>query len=242
MSTGEAGGLCGREAHRVADGGRQGRGSGRPQRRREADLVFANGAGGASYIYWASDGGFHPHKRLALPTSEAAGVEVEDINRDGSPDLVFAQQGDRRTEDGGSLIYWGGDQGFSRERKQTLPTWAATGIAIGDLDSDGKKDLVFANKSDGSRQVPSLLYWGAPNGRYSREARLELGSGGADAYAAADIDRDGFPDLFLPEKTKSIYWGAGSPIPRAGPPRWTPSWRYREGSPTSIETATWTWR
>ena len=129
---------------------------------RRPDLVFANGAGGASYIYWASDGGFRPHKRSALPTSEAAGVEVEDINRDGSPDLVFAQQGDRRTEDGGSLIYWGGGQGFSRDRRQTLPTWNASGIAIGDLDSDGSQDLVFANKSDGSRQVPSLLYWGAP--------------------------------------------------------------------------------
>ena len=180
-------------------------GDGRP------DLVFANGAGGASYIYWASAGGFHPHKRSALPTSEAAAVEVEDINRDGSPDLVFAQRGDRRTEDGGSLIFWGSGRGFSRERKQTLPTWAATGIAIGDLDSDGRTDLVLANKSDGSRQVPSLLYWGAPNGRYSREARLELGSGGADAYAAADINRDGFPDLFLPEKTPAIYWGGREP-------------------------------
>ena len=180
-------------------------GDGRP------DLVFANGAGGASYIYWASDSGFHPHKRSALPTSEAAGVEVGDINRDGSPDLVFAQRGDRRTEDGGSLIYWGNSQGFSRDRRQTLPTWEATGIAIGDLDSDGRTDLVFANKSDGNRQVPSLLYWGAPKGRYSREARLELGSGGADAYAAADVNRDGFPDLFLPEKTKSIYWGGREP-------------------------------
>ena len=33
-------------------------GDGRP------DLVFANGAGGASYIYWAAADGFHPHKRV----------------------------------------------------------------------------------------------------------------------------------------------------------------------------------
>ena len=171
------------------------------------DLVFANGAGGASYIYWASAGGFHPHKRSALPTSEAAAVEVEDINRDGHPDLVFAQRADRLAPDDGSLIYWGSDQGFSPDRTQTLPTLNAAGIAIGDLDSDGSPDLVFANKSDGSRRVPSLLYWGAPEGRFSREARLELGSGGADSYAAADLNRDGFPDLFLPEKPPVIYWG-----------------------------------
>ena len=134
-------------------------------------------------------------------------------------------------------------QGFSRDRRQTLPTWEATGIAIGDLDSDGRTDLVFANKSDGNRQVPSLLYWGAPKGRYSREARLELGSGGADAYAAADVNRDGFPDLFLPEKTKSIYWGGREPYSSEpdlqGGLR---ARRYREGSPTSIAMATWTWR
>lgn len=178
---------------------------------RRPDLVFANGAGGASYIYWASAGGFQPNKRLALPTSEAADVEVEDINRDGYPDLVFAQRANRLARDGGSLIYWGGGQGFSRDRKQTLPTLHASGIAIGDLDSDGKRDLVFANKSDGGLPVPSLLYWGAPGGRYSREGRLELGSGGAGSYAAADLNRDGFPDLFLPEKPPAIYWGGREP-------------------------------
>ena len=87
----------------------------------------------------------------------------------------------------------------------------ASGIAIGDLDSDGARDLVFANKSDGSSQVPSLLYWGDPEGQFSREARLELGSGGAGSYAAADLNRDGFPDLFLPGKPSTIYWGGREP-------------------------------
>ncbi len=178
------------------------------------DIVFANGSGEASYIYWASADGFHPHKRLALPTSQAAAIAVEDINDDGYPDLAIAQQGDQRTEDCCSLIYWGGDQGFSQDRKMTVPTLAATGIGIGDLDSDGKQDLVFANKSDGSNKVPSLLYWGNPEGHYSREDRQELGSGGADSYAAADINRDGFPDLFLPEMTKGIYWGSQQPYSR----------------------------
>ena len=176
------------------------------------DLVFANGAGGASYIYWASTDGFYPHKRSALPTSQAAGVAVKDINQDDYPDLVFAQRGDRLVQDDGSLIFWGSSQGFDPNHKQILPTWTATGIAIGDLDSDGSQDLVFANKSDNSHQVPSLLYWGGSTGQYSPEQRLEVGTGGVDAYAAADINRDGFPDLFLPERTPSrIYWGGQKP-------------------------------
>ncbi len=178
------------------------------------DIVFANGSGAASYIYWASADGFHPHKRLALATSEATDIGVEDINDDGYPDLAIAQRGDRQTDDRHSLIYWGSDQGFSQDRKMTLPTLAATGIGIGDLDSDGKKDLVFANKSDGSSQVPSLIYWGNPKGRYRKEERQELGVGGADSYAAADINRDGFPDLFLPAMTKAIYWGSRQPYSR----------------------------
>ena len=171
------------------------------------DIIFANGAGGASFIYWASAEGFQPHKRMALPTSGAADTKVADINEDGHPDLVIAQTGKGHGKESYSVIYWGSTEGFSHRRMTTLPTLGATGVAIGDLDSNGKKDLVFANKSDGNSDVPSLIYWGSPQGRYQKDKRLSLPTSGSNAYAAADINQDGFPDLFFPGRKSFIYWG-----------------------------------
>ena len=171
------------------------------------DIIFANGSGGASFIYWATADGFHPNKRTALPTSGAADTRVEDINEDGHPDLVIAQQGKGVAEENRSLIYWGSTQGPSQLHMTALPTLRATGVAIGDLDSNGKKDLVFANKSDGNSSVPSLIYWGNPQGRYKQDERLALPTSGCDSYAAADVNQDGFPDLFFPGVKSSIYWG-----------------------------------
>ena len=211
-------------------------GDGRP------DLVFANGAGGASYIYWASDSGFHPHKRSALPTSEAAGVEVEDINRDGSPDLVFAQRGDRRTEDGGSLIYWGGARDSAATAGRPFPPGQ-------------RPESLSVTWTPTARKT-----WFSPTSR-TAAAKCRLSSTGAlpmadtagkhgwSSAAAAPMPTrrptsigTGSPISFSRKRPSPFTGVAGSPIPPAGPPRWTPSRRYREGSPTSIAMATWTWR
>jgi len=44
-------------------------------------------------IYWNGRGGYHPERRTALPTLLAGGVTAADFNRDGFPDLAFANRG-----------------------------------------------------------------------------------------------------------------------------------------------------
>ena len=172
------------------------------------DIVFANGGGGATFIYWGSSAGFKPYRRTALPSAGASDVKIEDINQDGYFDLVIAQKDKGHSKKDESLIYWGNPKGLDKDQVTAIPTLGATGIAIGDLDANGKKDLVFANKRDGSSHPPSLIYWGNQKGRYKKKHRLSLPTSGPGMYAAADINQDNFPDLFFPMINPIIYWGS----------------------------------
>jgi hypothetical protein len=180
-------------------------GDGRP------DILFGNSAGGAAYIYWADEDGFHSNKRTAIPTQNVSKCAIEDVNRDGFPDLIFANNDDGRTHNTQSYIYWGNAEGFSKARRTELPTLGATGLGIADLDADGAKDLVFVNKQDGTAGGPtdSYIYWGDNQGQFSANRRQSLPTLSANSYAAADLNNDGYVDLFLPESTNAtIYWGS----------------------------------
>src|ERR1700736_150075 len=62
------------------------------------DIVFCNyihnypGLRNA-YIYWGGPDGYKPANRTELPTNWAAGVAAADLNGDGYPELIFANQG-----------------------------------------------------------------------------------------------------------------------------------------------------
>lgn len=175
-----------------------------------ADLVFANSSGGASYVYWASQSGFKANRRLALPTLAASRCAVADLNGDTKSDLIFANRSGAGSHETVSYVYWGDERGLSPERRLELPTQGAAGIAVGDLDRDGKVDLVFANKEDGTAGSPTdtYIYWGDARGQFDPLRRQSLPTRGPNAYAAADLNADGFPDLYMPESESTIYWGS----------------------------------
>ena len=54
------------------------------------DLVFANGNGGASYIYYGSKDGFSDEHLIELPTINAHAVETGDVDNNGTIDVIFA--------------------------------------------------------------------------------------------------------------------------------------------------------
>ncbi len=174
------------------------------------DLVFANSSGGASYVYWASKTGFQPNRRTALPTLATSRCVIADVNRDQQPDLIFGHRSGKGSHDTVSYIYWGGRDGLSMARRLELPTQGAAGVAVGDLDQNGEVDLVFANKEDGTAGNPTdtYVYWGNQAGQFDSARRQSLPTRGPNAYLAADLNADGFADLFFPEDESTIYWGS----------------------------------
>ncbi|MGH9929718.1 MAG: FG-GAP repeat domain-containing protein, partial [Pyrinomonadaceae bacterium] len=203
------------------------------------DLVFANLGDynfpfPPSLVYWGGPDGFLPTNRTELETNGVGGLAVADVNNDGWLDIVFANSAgfppiDQLMDYGqnypwpDSFIYVGGPEGFSKNRRISLPTRGATGVKVADLNKDGYPDIVFANA--GSFALPPLpdtyVYWGGPNG-YSVSRRADLRTNGASAVSVADLNKDGWPDLALsvtgtylyigkPEFPDSfVYWGGPS--------------------------------
>lgn len=189
---------------------------------------FSNKTATNSYIYWGSDTRFDAQTpRTELPTNGANAAAVADLNKDGYPDIIFANllasDGNRETN---SVIYWGSKDGFTLPNKMELPTIGAIDVGVADLDRDGHLDIVFSNSGTAAeRHANSYVYWGgsfwASSYGYSPLSRSELPTIGAASHSIADLNGDGWPDLIFSNFSKSntftvadyegvgsmIYWG-----------------------------------
>lgn len=114
----------------------------------------------AAFVYWGSAEGHKPNRRTVLPTNWAAGVAAADLNGDGYPELVFANQGieqgsEEISSDPGfdSYIYWGSATGFDAAHPALLLTQGAKDVTVADVNKDGYPDLTFINSSPKTKGV-----------------------------------------------------------------------------------------
>ncbi len=172
-----------------------------------------------SDIYWGSGDGYSPRRTTQLPTRFARDVAIADLNRDRAPDLVFAVQ-DYKGDPGGVLVYWGSESGYSAAASLWLEGLGSVAVVAADLNEDGWLDLAVANETAPGvdddaggiavTPIPCYVYWGASQG-FDAARRTELPGWRARGIEAADLDRDGHPDLILSNQAghaSFIYWGS----------------------------------
>jgi len=167
------------------------------------ELVFCSHYTGSSYsansmIYWGSSRGYTTADRTLLPTLGCYEVEIDDLDGNGIEDIVFANYYTGSTHITSSYVYWGTATGYSTAARESLTTYGAVDLAIGDANGDGFKDLLFSgyHTGDWSSAAYTMLYWGSSFGYTpTNYAAFELR--GTWGVKMRDLNSDGYQELLL---------------------------------------------
>jgi hypothetical protein len=187
----------------------------------------SNGNNGAVYVFVETS---TSPVTFAAPVTFPAGaqpqaVRIADVNGDGLPDLVVANYGpgtDGTGMPGVSVLLQSSTTPGTFAAPVSYPTPdGAIDVAVGDLNSDGRPDLVVATLDpDFTGGVAVLLQNAAPAqaGTFGT-ATVYAGMGQPLSVAIADLNGDGHPDIAVADGTSAtvLFQSATTPGTFANP-------------------------
>jgi hypothetical protein len=191
----------GRFAHSIA--GADVNGDGKP------DLLVANqcaigakppGPGTVGVLLGNGDGTFLPAVNYDSGGLDAYSITVGDVNQDGKLDLLVANQcvtnsGNCTIGPGEAGVLLGnGDGTFQVARTYGSGGADAFSVVAGDVNGDGKPDLVMLNGCAGGDCANGSVLLGNGDGTFQAGVNFDVG-GVADWAAVADLNGDGKLDL-----------------------------------------------
>jgi hypothetical protein len=118
-------------------------------------------------------------------------VVVTDVNSDNKPDIIVANTGSSTV---GVLLNAGTGTFLAQTTYTTGAGSSPYGVAVGDVNSDNKPDIVVANSA--AATVGVLLNGG--NGTFLAQVTYSTGGGSAPrSVAVADVNGDSNPDIIV---------------------------------------------
>jgi hypothetical protein len=179
------------------------------------DLVVANScqssidgqtaciAGGViGVLLNTGDGSMQPPVTYNAGGVAASSVAIADLNGDGHPDLVVANQCVSSADCSNGVVgvlIGNGDGTFQPVVTYTAGNGAQS-VAIADLNGDGVPDLVTANEcmSGGTCPVGGVsVLLGNGNGTFHGPITYNSGGQNTDSVVIKDVNGDGFPDVIV---------------------------------------------
>jgi hypothetical protein len=175
----------------------------------KADVIVVNSgaspAGSVGVLLGNGDGTFQSAASYPVHWGADA-VAVRDLNGDGWPDIVVG------INDGAGVtsllvLLNNGDASFQSAVGYASGGFDIRSVAIADVNGDGKLDVVALDQADATfRHSEIAVLLGNGDGTLQSAVNYELTGGGTNALSltAADLNRDGRPDLVVTDyDTKS---------------------------------------
>ncbi len=159
----------------------------------KTDIVVVNDSN-VGVLLSSGNGVFAPAKVYSTGGTRAWSVAVGDVNNDGKPDVLVGNvSGPSYSSDGTiGLLLGNGDGTFRQAVSNAIGGYFPYSIALGDLNGDGKADLVLAT---GGTDVRVLL--GNGDGSFKAAVPFSSGGYGPRAVVVADLNADGKLDLIM---------------------------------------------
>ncbi len=193
------------------------------------DLIVANwcqsnsncGNGIVSVLFGNGSGSFQSPISYNTGGYQALSVAIGDVNGDGHPDLIVANQCQSGSYCNGviSVLMGNGDSTFESAVTYGSGGYETNTIVLGDVNGDGSKDIVAANWCESSTNCTNgtaTVLLGNGDGTF--HAALSYPGGyQAYAYATGDVNGDGSIDLIVANGTRgvSVLLGKGDGTFRA---------------------------
>ena len=163
----------------------------------------ASATGNAGVLLGNGDGTFH-----GAPSYSSGGLTVNstttgDLNGDGKPDLVIANQCasvSNCVNGEVSVLLGNGNGTFQAAVSYDTGGYDAVSVTIGDVNGDGKADLLVANQCASSSNCANgtiAVLLGNGDGTFRPALTYVAGGQYAAWVAVADVNRDGRPDLVV---------------------------------------------
>lgn len=184
--------------------------------------VFRNGTyfNATSRVFFGGQNGIDNGTYMGIETLGAYDVAIDDLNKDGYQDLVFACHQNFSNYEIQSMAFYGGQSGFNAGPDELFNTTGAAAVAIGDFNRDGWKDIVFACERNATTgNIGSQVYFGGSQG-FSETPDVLLPTEAGFGVAVADLNLDGWLDIIFANNrntsltppndiliTSSVYYG-----------------------------------
>lgn len=170
----------------------------------KADLAVVN-ASGVGVLLNQGDGIFAPAVSYFAPGDQPYAVAIGDLNGDAKNDLALAFRSNGSSETGQIFVFFNNGDGTFADFIN-VDVGAAfvdvVSVAIGDLNGDGKPDLIFADAGSQTGDVTVLP--GRGHGAFAPAVSHSLNGATPVAMALGDLNGDGENDVAVADQNSSV--------------------------------------